>query len=261
MRIVSWNVNGLRSVDRNRGFRRFLTESGADVFAVQEVRARAEDLPRRLTDPRGYHFALCTAEKRGYSGVALYARRQPVSVRTHVGEERFDREGRFVLAEWDECAVASVYFPNGSGPNRDHSRVPYKLDFYRRVFDLLEPMRASSKPLFVVGDYNTAHQDIDLARPKQNKKTSGFLLPEREVFGEVLDRGWSDTFRQRNSEGGHYTWWSQRQGVRQRNIGWRIDYVLANPAGEHCTSEAFIWPRKRGSDHCPVGVDCVIPGW
>jgi len=255
LRIVSWNVNGLRAVDRNQRFRRLLESSSASIFGVQEVRALPEQLPRRLTSPKGWHVTIAAAEKKGYSGVALYSRKPADEVVTELGESDLDREGRLIIARFGKLVVANGYFPNGSGPNRDHSRVPFKLRFYRRLFARLEKERKLGRRVLVMGDFNTAHQDIDLARPKQNHKTSGFLAEERAEISRWLSKGWTDTFRSRCQEPGHYTWWSQRQGVRERNIGWRIDYVLACPEADRRVKDAFIWPRIKGSDHCPTGVD------
>jgi len=254
VRVVSWNVNGLRAIDRNGRFRRFLDRSDASIFGIQEVRALPEQLPRRLTAPKGWHAHLSAAERKGYSGVALYSRREPDVVQTSLGVPDFDREGRVQIAQFGKLVVANVYFPNGNGTNRDNSRVPFKLDFYRRLFEVLGEHRGAGRRVLVMGDFNTAHRDIDLARPKQNRKTSGFLPEERDELDRWLSEGWIDTFRHRHEEPGHYTWWSQRQGVRAKNIGWRIDYVLACPEAHRWVEDAFIWPDVLGSDHCPAGV-------
>ena len=159
------------------------------------------------------------------------------------------------MARFGRTSVASVYFPKGSGKERDNSRVPYKLGFYRSVFDRVERARKSG-PTFVVGDYNTAHEEIDLARPKTNKKSSGFLAEERDEMTRWLDAGWVDCFRARHpGEEGHYTWWRQFGGAKENNVGWRIDYVLASPSADKKVKKAFIWPDIMASDHCPVGVD------
>ncbi|MDD9961621.1 MAG: exodeoxyribonuclease III [Gammaproteobacteria bacterium] len=253
MRILSWNVNGLRACTR-KGFRGFLAECGAAVLALQEVRAFPEQLDADVRAPEGWHVAFAPAERPGYSGVALYSREAPDRIQTEL-EPRFDVEGRFIAAHFGRLVVASVYFPKGSGRERDNSRVPYKLDFYRAVFDRVERLRRRG-PVFVAGDYNTAHEAIDLARPKGNVKNSGFLPEERDEISRWLDAGWVDTFRARHPEApGHYTWWRQFGGARERNVGWRIDYVLASPSADKRVQRAFIWPQATGSDHCPVGVD------
>lgn len=253
-RIVSWNVNGLRAC-ASKGFLAWLARSRAEVVGIQELRALATDLEPPLRAPRGFHAAFQPAQRRGYSGVALFTRREPDRIDTSLGEARFDSEGRLQVAHFGRLAVANVYFPKGSGKDRDNSRVPYKLDFYRALFERLERLRRSGKRVLVMGDFNTAHREIDLARPRGNQKTSGFLPEERAELDRWLAAGWVDTFRRFESGPGHYTWWSQRMGVRARNVGWRVDYVLASPAALPFVRAAFIHPHVRGSDHCPVGVD------
>ncbi|MCA9650109.1 MAG: exodeoxyribonuclease III [Myxococcales bacterium] len=253
LRVLSWNVNGLRACDR-AGFRRQLRRLRPDVIGVQEVRALPEQLEPGLRRPRNWHTSFVAAERKGYSGVGLYSRRAPDEVETSVGQERFDREGRVQLARFGRLLVANVYFPNGNGKDRDNGRVPYKLEFYRHLFELLQARRRAGLRVLVMGDFNTAHQEIDLARPKQNTKTSGFLPEERQELARWLGAGWVDTFRAFEPGGGHYSWWSQRMGARERNIGWRIDYVLASSAAMGFVRGAFIHPEVTGSDHCPVGV-------
>ena len=247
-------MNGLRACQR-RGFGRWLARSGAEIVGVQEVRARLDDLPTALARPRRWHARFSAAERAGYSGVGLFSRRPADSIETSLGAPCFDREGRVQLARYGRLVVANVYFPNGNGVNRDHSRVPYKLAFYRRLWARLQELRRSGYRVIVMGDFNTAHEELDLARPNDNRGTSGFLLPERKELSRWLSSGFTDTFRATEPEGGHYTWWSQRQGVRARNIGWRIDYVLASRAALPFVRDAFHQPRVQGSDHCPVGVD------
>lgn len=264
MRIVSWNVNGLRAAYR-KGFGSWLAQQDADVVAVQEARVHEDQLTPKEAPPAGWRFHLVSGVRRGYSGVALYSRAEPDEVRTSLGEARFDDEGRVQLARFGRLWLANVYFPNGngkplpSGRGNDNSRVPYKLAFYRRLFEVLEPWRAAGEPVLVMGDFNTAHRAIDLARPKQNAKTSGFLASERREMTRWMRNGWVDTFRQQHPKvTGAYTWWSQRFGVRARNVGWRIDYVLASPGAAPHVRDAFLWPEVQGSDHCPVGVDYEV---
>ena len=254
MRIVSWNVNGLRACVK-KGFMRFLEASGADMVGVQEVRALPTQLEPDVRSPPGWHAVFAPAQRLGYSGVALYSREPPTRVETHLGIDEYDVEGRLLIAHFGRMAIASVYFPKGSGTARDNSRVPYKLGFYRAVFERLEVVRRRG-PVYVMGDYNTAHTELDLARPKTNARTSGFLTEERAEMQRWIDAGWSDTFRRRHrGEGGHYTWWRQWGNARADNVGWRIDYVLASPSAQRRVVDAFIWPDVTGSDHCPVGVD------
>lgn len=254
MRIISWNVNGLRACAK-KGFLDFLDACDADIVAVQEVRAFPEQLPAEVREPDGWHSHFAPAERPGYSGVAVYARREPDQIDASLGNARFDAEGRFLLARFGRLRIASVYFPKGSGKDRDNSRVPYKLDFYRAVFDKVQALKRKG-PVLVMGDYNTAHRPIDLARPRSNAKSSGFLPEERAEIDRWLAAGWVDVFRARHpDEPGHYTWWRQWGNARADNVGWRIDYVLASPGAAKRVGNAFIWPHVEGSDHCPVGVD------
>jgi exodeoxyribonuclease-3 len=256
VRIVSWNVNGLRACAK-KGFTRWLGRCGAEIVGLQEVRAEPEQLPPAVRAPRGWHVQLCAAERPGYSGVALYSRREPDAVETSLGERRFDSEGRLQIARFGRLVVVNAYFPKGSGAKRDNSRVPYKLAFYAALFERVQRLRRGGWRVLVMGDFNTAHHEIDLARPKENQETSGFLPEERAELDRWLAAGWIDTFRRFEPGPGHYSWWSQRSGARQRNIGWRIDYVLASPAAMRHVRGAFLQPRVRGSDHCPVGVDAA----
>ena len=258
MRVVSWNVNGIRACVR-RGFVAFLRRCSADIVGVQEVRALPEQIPPAAHTPPGWHTAFSPAERRGYSGVGLYSKLEPERVETSLGEPRFDREGRFMAAHFRTAhgrfVIVNGYFPKGSGKDRDNSRVGYKLDFYAAVFERVQRLRRRS-PVLVMGDYNTAHREIDLARARSNVKNSGFLPEERAELDRWLAAGWADTFRVRHpGMPGHYTWWRQWGGARERNVGWRIDYVLASPAAMKRLRDAFIWPDVQGSDHCPVGVD------
>jgi len=254
LRLVSWNVNGLRACAK-KGFGRFLTGSGAFAVGVQEVRARAEQLPPSLARPRGWHLSLVAAERPGYSGVALFSRVAPDRVETSLGVPRFDREGRFQLARFGRLALANVYFPKGSGTARDNSRVPYKLDFQDAVLERLRAVARGGARVVVMGDFNTAHEEIDLARPRGNTGNSGFLPEERRAFGRWLEAGFVDVFRREHPGGGHYTWWRQWGGARERNVGWRIDYLLASRAAARHVRRSFLLPRVRGSDHCPAGAD------
>lgn len=254
VRILSWNVNGLRACER-KGFAGWLDTSQAEIVGVQEVRALREQLPATAAEPAGWHTDFVAAERKGYSGVGLYARRTPDKIESSLGKPALDKEGRVQIARFGRLVVANVYFPNGNGKDRDNSRVPYKLRFYRTLFEKLERTRRAGYRILVMGDFNTAHREIDLARPKNNKDTSGFLPEERKEMDRWLAAGWVDTFRAFEPGPDHYSWWSQRFGVRAKNIGWRIDYVLASPAAMKHVRGAFIHPHVQGSDHAPVGVD------
>lgn len=253
-RILSWNVNGLRACAK-KGFRDWLRRCRAEIVGIQEVRARREQLPEALCESGDWNAHFVAARRPGYSGVALYSRRAPDRIETTLGAPRFDTEGRIQIARFGRLAVANVYFPNGNGTDRDNGRVPFKLAFYRAVFDRMQRLRRAGYRVLVMGDFNTAHREIDLARPRQNQETSGFLPEERAELDRWLAAGWVDSFRHFEQRPGHYSWWSQRFGVRERNVGWRIDYVLASQAAMRHVRGAFIHPHVMGSDHCPVGVD------
>jgi exodeoxyribonuclease-3 len=253
-RILSWNVNGLRACAK-KGFRDWLGRSGAEIVGIQEVRARIDQLPEAVGDPEGWHTHFVAAKRPGYSGVGLYSRRAPDRIHIGLGRPRFDEEGRVQVARFGRLVLANVYFPNGNGKDRDNSRVPFKLAFYRAVFDRLQRMRKGGYRVLVMGDFNTAHREVDLARPRENREISGFLPEERAEIDRWLEAGWIDSFRHFEKGPGHYSWWSQRFGVRERNVGWRIDYVLASPAAMRYLVDGFIQPGVTGSDHCPVGVD------
>ncbi|MCY3858060.1 MAG: exodeoxyribonuclease III [Gammaproteobacteria bacterium] len=257
MRIISWNVNGLRACVR-KGFHEFLESSGADVLCLQEVRALPEQLDQHTLEPVGWYTNFFPAERKGYAGVAIFSREKPTRVITELPEEEFNIEGRYIVAKFGRLSIASIYFPKGSGKDRDNSRVAYKLAFYRSVKRALDRLRASG-PTFALGDFNTAHTEIDLARPKTNTKTSGFLPEERAEFTRWMENGWVDVFRnQHRDEPDHYTWWRQWGGAKENNVGWRIDYVLASRSAAKTVTNAFIWPHIDGSDHCPIGVDTLI---
>lgn len=246
-------MNGLRACAR-KGFLEFLERSAIDVLCLQEVRAFPEQLEPPIRAPAGWHTYFQPAERPGYSGVAIYSRQPATRISSSLGEARFDVEGRFLVAHFDRLAVASVYFPKGSGRDRDNSRVPYKLDFYAAVLDAAQRLRRRG-PTFITGDFNTTHTEIDLARPQSNRRASGFLPEERAVIDHWLALGWVDSFRVRHpDEPGHYSWWRQVGDARAKNVGWRIDYVLASPSADARVAEAFLWPDTTGSDHCPVGV-------
>jgi exodeoxyribonuclease-3 len=254
LRVISWNVNGLRACEK-RGFKRWLDRTAPFIAGIQEVRAQPDQLPQRLRNPKNWAHHIVCAEKKGYSGVASYSRETPDDVSVGLGSSEFDLEGRVHFLRFGRLLIANVYFPNGNGKNRDNSRVPYKLDFYQRLLARLEEEREQGLRVLVMGDFNTAHQEIDLARPKTNHKTSGFLPEERAEMDRWIESGWVDTFRHFEQDPGHYSWWSQRGGCRERSVGWRLDYVFAAPEAMPFVKSAFIQPKVKGSDHCPVGVD------
>jgi len=253
-RVYSWNVNGIRAPAK-KGLVDWIRSHRAEIVGLQEVRCDTDAIPDEVRALDDYHHHWVAAQRKGYSGVGLLSRREPDRVDTSLGEERFDAEGRVQIARFGRLVVANGYFPNGSGKDRSNDRVPYKLDWYRALFERVERWRRAGYRVLVMGDYNTAHKEIDLARPKDNRKTSGFLPEECEELDRWIEAGWIDTFRAFEPGPGHYSWWSQRFGVREKNVGWRIDYVLASPSAMPFVRSAFIEPHVKGSDHCPIGVD------
>jgi exodeoxyribonuclease-3 len=249
MQIVSWNVNGLRACERN-GFTQWFESARPDVLCLQEVRAELDQLPEHCARPAGYHASWNAAQKKGYSGVATWSASAPATVTHGLGRADLDTEGRVIVTEHDGFALYNIYFPNGS---RDHSRVPFKLDFYEHLMQQLAARLAKGDKLVVGGDFNTAHQEIDLANPRANVTTTGFLPEERAVLQRFMDLGFHDVFRERHpGEKGHYSWWSNRPGVREKNVGWRIDYFLVSHNLRDRVADARYLPEVKGSDHCPV---------
>ena len=249
--VASWNVNGIRACHNKGALTAYLEEMAPDIVGLQEIKADEAALPEELINPCGYYSIYHSAERKGYSGVGILTKHKPRNVVYGFGNPRFDCEGRVVAAEFDDFIFFSVYFPNGqSGPER----LAYKLDFYRAFFDHCDELRALGKHVVIAGDYNTAHHEIDLARPKDNEDTSGFLPIEREWLDRIVRAGYVDTFRAFHPQPHEYSWWSFRSGARQRNVGWRIDYVFVDEGLMPRVKEAYIQQKVLGSDHCPVGI-------
>lgn len=250
--LLSWNVNGIRAVHK-KGFLPWLSDAIPDILCLQETRAEESQLPTELAQPDGYHtFWNASKRKKGYSGTALLTKEAPLTVQFGLGLDEFDQEGRTIIARYSRFTLLNCYFPNGS---RDHSRVPFKMAFYDAFLDTCERLRKEGQPVIFCGDVNTSHREIDLARPKQNKKTTGFLPEERAWMDKVVEGGYIDTFRHLNPDlTGQYSWWSMVTGARERNIGWRLDYFFVSPDLAPHIANAFILPEVSGSDHCPVGL-------
>jgi exodeoxyribonuclease-3 len=250
VRLISWNVNGIRAAIRH-GFWDWLAADGPSVLCLQETRIQPSQLTDMMRNPPGLYAYWNAAERPGYSGVATFCREQPLSVREGVGQPHFDIEGRVLITEHAGFTVVNAYFPSG---RRGHERVAYKIEFYDILLDFCADLRAGGHPLIVCGDFNTAHQAIDLARPKQNVKTSGFLPEEREALDRWLQRGFVDIFRFLHPHAEEYTWWTYRFNARARNIGWRIDYALLAEELVPHVQEAPILGEVQGSDHCPIAL-------
>ena len=254
MNIISWNVNGVRSVF-GKGFLDYVQKKSPDVILLQEVRASLSQIPPEIRFMPGYSSYFSNSEIPGYSGVGLLTKTPPLDVRYGFGIPEFDREGRVQVVEYESCIFVNVYFPNGK---RDEERLRFKMDFYAATSEFCEHLKQYNKPIVVSGDYNTAHKAIDLARPAENIEVSGFLPIEREWMDQFIQQGFVDTFRQFHSEPDQYTWWSQRSGARGRNVGWRIDYHFISQDGISLVEDAWIEPEITGSDHCPVGIRLKI---
>lgn len=246
--LVSWNVNGIRAAQK-KGFLDWLAQTNADVVAIQETKAQPEQLSEALLNPAGYTSSWCSAEKKGYSGVCSYSRVRPLSVRTGFGDARFDHEGRVLISEYDPFVVANVYCPNGG---RGPEWVAHKLAFYKRFLKIAGQYRKSGRPVIVTGDFNTAYAEIDLARPKQNVKTSGFMPEERAGLDEFFTAGLVDTFRHLYPAAVKYTWWDMVSRARERNVGWRLDYFMVSDDLKDKIIAAEIHDEVPGSDHCPI---------
>ena len=250
VRILSWNVNGIRAVI-DKGFLDWLRTEHPDILCLQETKAQPEQLGKDMQAPQGYHAYWNYPERKGYSGVATFTKEEPISVRNGFGIEAFDAEGRVLITEYPDFLLFNVYFPNGK---KDETRLKYKMDFYEAFLQFVDPLRAEGKKLIVCGDLNTAHNEIDLARPKENEKVSGFLPMERAWMDKFVAYGFVDTFRHFNKEPGQYTWWDLKSRARERNVGWRIDYFFVTENLLPSISKAFIMPDVMGSDHCPIGI-------
>ena len=254
LRMLSWNVNGLRAAYR-RGFLDWFLMARPDILCLQETKANEEQLPPELRNVQDYHAYFLPARRRGYSGVALYTASKPKRVEFGFGPERFDMEGRTIVADYGGFILLNVYFPNGGASDE---RLRYKLDFYDAFLDHLDGLRKKGRKLVICGDFNTAHEEIDLARPKQNVNNTGFLPEERAWISRLIKHGFTDTFRMFNSEPGHYTWWDMKTKSRGRNVGWRIDYFFVSDNLEKSVKAAHIFPEVMGSDHCPIGLDIAL---
>lgn len=248
--LISWNVNGIRAVHR-KGFMDWFNKTSPDILCLQETRAEIHQIPAEIVEAADYHtFWNHSKRKKGYSGTGLLSKIKPLSVEFGLGIEEFDQEGRTIIAHFADFTLLNCYFPNGG---RDHSRVPFKMAFYDAFLKKCERFRADGKPVLFCGDVNTAHHEIDLANPKSNRKTTGFLPEERAWIDKISDMGYIDTFRHFHpNETGQYTWWSQRAGARRRNVGWRIDYFFSDPSLMFRITNASILPDVMGSDHCPI---------
>ena len=248
MKIITWNVNGIRAALRRNALGWAFAQQ-PDVLCVQEIKARPEQLTEKQRDFPGYQATWNPAERPGYSGVATFTSASPLDVERGLAVARFDSEGRVTRTRHPGFLLYNIYFPNGQ---RGKERVEYKLDFYARLLEICDGLRAAGENIIITGDFNTAHRPIDLKNPKENEATSGFLPEEREWVQRFLDRGFVDVYRRLYPDKVEYTWWTYRFAARQRGIGWRIDYFLVSEALVPRVKDVIIHEDVQGSDHCPV---------
>ena len=254
MKLISWNVNGLRAIFK-KDFQAQVESMNPDVLLLQETKLQEHQRSEEMIHLDPYRSSWAYAQvKKGYSGVAAYIKSESVSVREGFGIERYDEEGRVLEMDFGSFILFNVYFPNGQ---RDEERLQYKLEFYDEFFQYTDRLKEEGKSLIITGDFNTAHNEIDLKNPQSNKDRSGFLRIERDVLDDIVDRGYVDTFRYFYPDTVKYSWWSYRFNARKNNAGWRIDYffVTRDLIDKGVVKDAFILNEVLGSDHCPVGLE------
>lgn len=253
MKITTWNVNGLRAA-MGKGFHDWAQKDSPDVLCLQEIKARPEQIRDELREIPGYAAYWNPAQRPGYSGVASYIRPDGVNVEYGLGVDEFDREGRVIRMEIDQnLLLYNIYFPNGQ---RGHDRVGFKLDFYRTLLEQCNQLHAQGKKIILTGDFNTAHREIDLANPRENANTSGFLPEERAWIDTYLENGFTDVYRSLYPDRVEYTWWTYLYRARERNVGWRLDYFLVSDDFVPRVKDVKIQTDVYGSDHCPVSLIC-----
>lgn len=254
LRLFSWNVNGIRAIAK-KGFLEWFKETSPDVLCLQETKARPEQLGDELKEIPGYSAYWNYPEKKGYAGVAVYTKEKPRDVRYDFGKSKLDTEGRAIVIEYPAFTLFNIYFPNGSAGNK---RVPYKMDFYDAFLKYADALVKAGQKIVICGDVNTAHNEIDLARPRENVKNTGFLPEERAWMDKLVSHGYIDTFRHFHKEPEQYTYWDQKTGARARNVGWRIDYFFVSENLLPQVKDSYILPDVMGSDHCPIGLTLKI---
>ena len=250
MKLLSWNVNGIRAAVK-KGFLEYLEDQNPEIICIQETKAHKEQLTSEILEDHGYFTYWHSGQKKGYSGVATFCKEEPLYIQEGIGIKKYDDEGRVLITEHNKFLLYNIYFPNGQ---KNEERLKYKLDFYDDLLPIINDQVESGNNVIVTGDWNTAHRPIDLARPNENKNTSGFMPIEREKVDEYILNGWTDTFRLFNEEGGRYSWLTYRFGARDSNIGWRIDYFFVNEGMVEICTDADIHQNIFGSDHCPVSL-------
>ena len=282
IKLISWNVVSMRNMlekanlapadMESLGFLRWLEKEKPDIACFQEVKLQPGQVPANLQSPAGYHTFWNFAERKGYSGVATFCKEKPRKVQNGFGISKYDIEGRVIITEFPGFKLFNVYFPKAYSPREVEvarkmgasnaetmaGRLPFKLAFYDAFLEYVDALKEKGDKIVICGDFNTAHTEIDLARPRENKDTSGFLPEERAWTDKLISHGYIDTFRHFNKEPGHYTWWSYRFKAREKDIGWRLDYFFISESLLNSLTGAFILKDVRGSDHCPVGITLKI---
>jgi exodeoxyribonuclease-3 len=252
-RILCWNVNGIRAVHR-KGFKNWLITEKPDILCLQETKAIRKQFPTDIMNLKGYQTYFSEADRKGYSGVAMYTKIKPEKVKKGFGIDEFDQEGRILIADYVDFVLFNIYFPNGK---RSPERLQFKMDFYDSFLEYINELKDNGRNIVVCGDLNTAHKEIDIARPKENEKISGFLPEERAWVDKFLSQGYVDTFREFNKNSDQYSWWSYRTKARERNVGWRLDYFFVNKEFMDHVESSYILSDVMGSDHAPIGLDLI----
>ena len=250
MQITTWNVNGYRAIIRKDGFN-WIDEFKPDILCLQEIKVKPEQLEDNEKILGDYQVVWNPAERPGYSGTAVFYKREPLEIDIGLGIDEFDHEGRTIRFQYPDYFLYNIYFPNGG---QDNQRVPFKLDFYKALLNICDKLHDQGKKIIITGDFNTAHNEIDLTNPKANEKNTGFLPEERVWIDNYLEHGFVDVFRDRNPEKVAYTWWTYRMNARARNIGWRLDYYLVSQSLLPKIEDVVIHDEIMGSDHCPVSL-------
>ena len=251
MKLISWNVNGIRACI-NKGFKEFFEKEQADIFCVQETKCQPEQVELEF---KGYKSYWNSAQKKGYSGTAIFTKKEPISVKYGIGKEEHDKEGRVITLEYEKFYIVTIYTPNSK---RELERLSYRQVWEDEIRNYLLNLN-KTKPVIMCGDLNVAHKEIDLKNPKTNRRNAGFTDEEREKMTRLLEAGFTDTFRYLYPDKeNEYSWWSYMGRAREKNVGWRIDYFIVSKQIENKIKEAKIYQEILGSDHCPVGLEIEI---
>jgi exodeoxyribonuclease III len=250
MKITTWNVNGYRAIIRKDALN-WVQDIQPDVLCFQEIKVQLDQISDEEAMIEGYHAVWNPAERKGYSGVVTFHKTEPLEVEKGIGIDKFDSEGRVILSKFEDYYLYNIYFPNGGSENK---RVPFKLEFYENLLKICDELHEAGKKIIITGDFNTAHNEIDLANPKSNEKNTGFLPEEREWIDKYLEHGFIDAYRELYPGREDYTWWTYRFNARRNDIGWRLDYFLVSEGLIGRVEDVVIYSDILGSDHCPVSL-------